>query len=362
MSDIRVLVGTAKGIFVYTSNESRRDWKLEGPHLPGWEVTIANAVGTANGHGTPRIWAGTGHYAYGPTFRVSDDLGKTWQQLEARPQYPAETGFKLNRIWQIVGHPREPKTLFCGVDEAGLFVSRDFGTSWQELESLTRTPTRKQWFPGAGGMCLHTILIDHSNPQRMWLGISAVGCFRTVDGGATWTNHNKGLPILATGAADESAACCVHKIVQHPAKADTLFMQYHGGVLKTDDGANTWQKIESGLPGNFGFPMVVTPQGEVLIAPLAGDTVRMFKDGRAAIYRSSDEGATWHESRVGLPAEPQHVGVLRDAMAVDDIKGHTGVYFGTTMGQIYASNDAGQSWQRLPGELPRVNSVRVMRA
>ena len=357
MSRQLLFVGTTKGLFCYTSDPSRQAWTLSEPMLPGWEVSAVGIV--VNGRPTPRLIVGTTHYAYGATLRVSDDLGKTWSQIERGPAYTVESGFKLNRIWQVCPHPADEKTVFAGVDEAGLFVSRDGGDTWTEIDSLTKHPTRPKWFPGGGGLCLHTIIVDRSNPQRMWIGISAVGCFRTSDGGATWTPANKGLQNVATGSDEPDAVHCIHKIVQHPTKPDTLFMQYHGGVFRSDDGADNWRPIESGLPSNFGFPMVITRRAEICIVPLSGETTRGFLDGKAAIYRTADEGASWQPISAGLPSDPSHVGVLRDAMAVD---GHaeSGIYMGTTMGQVYASRDAGRSWARLPGELARVLSVRTV--
>jgi photosystem II stability/assembly factor-like uncharacterized protein len=301
---------------------------------------------------------GTTHYAYGATLRASEDLGKTWHQIEKGPAYSAESGFKLNRIWQVEQHPAETKTVYAGVDEAGLFISRDGGDNWSEVDSLTKHPSRDKWQPGGGGLCLHTIVIDYSNPQRIWLGISAVGCFRTTDGGQSWTLCNNGLPNLATGSDDPSASHCVHKIVQHPTRPDTLLMQYHGGVFRSDDAADLWTPIDRGLPSNFGFPMVVTRSGEMCIVPLNGETTRGFIDGKSAVYRSTDEGKSWKPISTGLPTEPSHVGVLRDAMTVDE-HDEPGIYFGTTMGQVYASRDGGESWSRLPGQLARVLSVRT---
>ncbi|HEV7298260.1 MAG TPA: hypothetical protein VGN72_02775 [Tepidisphaeraceae bacterium] len=354
MSQQHLFVGTTKGLFCYTSDASRQQWTMAEPMLPGWEVS---SVGLVNGRETPRLIVGTTHYAYGATLRVSDDMGKTWSQIERGPAYSAESGFKMNRIWQVCAHPAQHHTVFAGVDEAGLFVSRDGGDSWTEIDSLTKHPTRPKWFAGGGGLCLHTIIVDHSDPQRMWVGISAVGCFRTTDGGATWTPANKGLGGVPTGSDEPDAVHCVHKMVQHATKPDTLFMQYHGGVYRTDDAGDNWRKIEHGLPGNFGFPMVMTNRGELCIAPLGGDETRFFKDGRFAIYRSTDEGSSWAATNDGLPAG-SYVGILRDAMTVDD-RDEPGVYLGTTMGHVYASRDGGKAWQRLPGDVPRVLSVRT---
>lgn len=352
---IIVMAGTNKGLFLFQSDEGRRHWEMSGPHLSGWDIYSLHGEGGAS----RRLWAGTSHYAFGPAFRVSDDLGKTWGQLATRPEYPAETGWKLNRIWQIAPHPTDPRTLFAGVEEAGLFVSRDRGESWSDLSSLTRQPGRAKWFPGNGGLCLHTILIDPKNPDRMWVGISAVGVFRTDDGGKSWRNQNKGLPTLPTGSDEPDSAACVHKMVFDPTDSNTIYMQYHGGVFKSTAGGDDWRPIEEGLPGNFGFPMVITRQGDLFVAPLQADEHRFFPGGKAAIYRSRDRGGSWQATSRGLPSDPYYAGVLRDAMAVDPLA-PAGVYFGTTMGDVFGSTDAGENWFQLPGKLPRVHTVKTV--
>jgi photosystem II stability/assembly factor-like uncharacterized protein len=349
---VLLMVATVKGIFLYESDKKRTRWKMT-PTLEGWEAYSVYAP-----DGAKSIYAGTSHYSFGTTMRVTTNRGKTWKQVEGRPEYPKETGWKLNRIWQIVpGHPSDKGAMFCGIDEAGLFVSRDKGKSWTELSSLTRDPSRAKWFPGNGGLCLHTILIDPKDKNRMWVGISAVGVFRTTDGGNSWTPCNKGLPNLATGSDEPNAMFCIHKMVLDPQDSSTLYMQYHGGVMKSTDGADSWQKIESGLPGNFGFPMVITKAGELFVVPLKDDNRAMF-DGKFRVYRSTNGGKKWHALSKGLPTEPQFVGVLRDAMAVDSLD-EAGVYLGTTMGEVYASPDTGDSWLRLPGTLPRITHMKT---
>jgi photosystem II stability/assembly factor-like uncharacterized protein len=347
------MAGTQKGLFLFKADKNRQNWEMSGPHLSGWDIYSLYGEGGAS----QRLWAGTSHYSYGPTFRVSDDLGQTWQQFEARPQYPADTGWKLNRIWQITPHPTERNTLFAGVEEAGLFVSRDRGQSWQEIEALTRQPGRDKWFPGNGGLCLHTILIDPKNPQRMWVGISAVGVFRTEDAGESWTNLNKGLPNLASGSDEPESMACIHKMVLDPKDPNTVYMQYHGGVFRSHNAGDDWIPAETGLPGNFGFPMVITKKGDLFIAPLKADEHRFFPDGKAAIYRSTDSAKSWHATRAGLPTDPYFAGVLRDAMATDEANG---VYFGTTMGDVFGTQDGGENWQKLPGKLPRVHTVKTV--
>ena len=348
-----VMVGTGKGAFFFRGDPSRKDWSLSGPHLAGWEIS---ALHMDRGG---RIYAGTTHYSYGATFRVSDDMGKTWTELPGRPQYPESGGRKVKRIWQLTdGHPSERDTLYCGIDEAGLFVSRDRGNTWNEVTGLTRGQKTEEWFPGGGGLCLHTILVDPNNARRMWVAISAVGMFRTTDGGETWTSCVAGLPTMPTGAEGTPECCCVHKVVLHPRDSNTLYMQFHGGVFRSTDGGDSWQKIENGLPGNFGFPMAISRRGELFVAPLQSDEQRFFKDGRFAVYKSTNGGERWTAMTSGLPSDPQYVSVLRDAMACDPHE-PAGVYVGTTMGEVWHSTDAGERWAKLPGQFPRVEVVRA---
>ena len=238
---VLVMAGTVKGVFFFQSDKRRRDWKMTSS-LPGWEVY--SLLGTDGGK---RIYAGTSHYAYGTTVRVTTNLGKTWKQMEGRPEYPKDSGWQLKKIWQLVpGHPSDNGTIYAGVDEAGLFVSRDKGKNWAEVSALTQDRSRAKWFPGNGGLCLHTILIDPKDKNRIWVGISAVGVFRTTDGGQTWVPRNDGLPkMMETGSDDPNAVYCIHKMVLDPKDSNTLYMQFHGGVLKSTDGADSWKKIES---------------------------------------------------------------------------------------------------------------------
>jgi photosystem II stability/assembly factor-like uncharacterized protein len=356
--DVTLLLGTARGAFFFHSSDDRKTWRMTGPHLDGWEVY--SLYGCPR---TGRILAGTSSWVYGPTIRVSDDEGKTWRQIERGPAYGADRGFKLQRIWQIVhgGPAAAPGTLYAGVEDAGLFVSRDNGDTWSEVDGLTNHPTRKHWFPGGGGLCLHTIVPDPADPKRLTVGISAAGVFRTRDGGTSWDRCNTGLRVVATGE-DPAAevAHCVHKIVPDPRGSGALFMQYHGGVYRSDDGADTWRPIETGLPGNFGFPMAATPDGTLYVVPLEADERRHVFGGRLRVYRSRDGGAQWQPAGdAGLPADPQYVGVLRDAMTAD-ARDPAGVYFGTSMGEVFASRDGGDSWAKLPGTFPRITAVKVM--
>lgn len=349
MSRVTLAVGTQKGLFLFEGGEGG-PFELAGHYLEGWEISSLLVRPTND---TLDLIAGTTHYAYGPVLRRSRDGGAAWTQPDARPAYPAGSAFKTNRIWQLTAHAGH---LYAGVDEAGLFRSTDDGESWQEVESLTAHPTRKSWQAGGGGLCLHTIIHDYANPRRMWVGISAVGVFRTEDAGETWATANAGLGSVPTGSDEAEAVYCIHKIAQHPTRPDTLYMQFHGGVYVSHDGATTWTACENGLPGNFGFPMVALADGTLVIAPLTSDEKRYFPDGRAAVYRSTDGAASWHAAD-GVTNGPSYAAVLRDAMATD---GGQGVYLGTTSGQVATSANAGKSWTTLGVTLPRVLCVRAV--
>jgi photosystem II stability/assembly factor-like uncharacterized protein len=354
-------VGTVKGLFTFESDADRRNWRLHEPLLPEWEISTL----LMDPEDPDRLLTGTAHYAWGATLRGTSDRGATWDQTALRdpddpPAYPIE------KIWQIVRGPR-PGSLYVGVAQGALYASDDDGKSWAEVEGLMSHPSRPNWMPGAGGMCLHSIVIDPDDPDRMWIGISAVGCFRTTDGGATWTVQNEGLPPMRqTGSPDEDAAFCVHRIVRDP-RDGRLFLQFHAhtmtpdgerssGVFRSDDG-ETWEAIDGDLPLRFGFPMTLSDRGELFVMPLLGDGNRVFEDGRISTWRSLDRGGSW--TRLDVPTgSPVFSGVLRDAMALDGAD-PTGVYFGTTGGDVWASPDAGESWIPMPARVPRVLSVRA---
>lgn len=361
---VRLLVGTTKGAFVFTSDAARQKWDMDGPVLAGWEVYSL----LGDNRRAPRLYAGTSHAAYGPAIRYSDDFGQSWQQLEHGPQYASESGFSVSRIWQLVpGHPSQPDTLYAGVEQAGLFASHDRGESWQELAGLTRHPTRSEWFPGGGGLCLHTVLVHPDNPRRMWVAISAVGVFRSDDGGDTWQAKNKGLIEANTGQPAQEIGSCVHKMVLDPANPDTLYMQEHCGVFQSNDGGDTWFTIEEGLPSAhlhhpefwpFGFPLVVTKDRNLFLIPLESSEVRAVPCGDLRVYRRSCDGAAWEPTAPILPLEPHFESVLRDAMDVDDYD-EQGIYFGTTGGDLFYSLNQGDSWQRLPGRFSRILTVKA---
>jgi len=357
---VLVLIGTNKGVFYYESNEERMQWSLKGPFLSGWEAYSVFGD-SRRGH---RLFAGTSHAAYGASIRISDDFGESWTQIEDGPAFPPESGFALNRIWQIApGHAEEPETLFAGTEEAGLFVSRDGGAHWRELDGLTKHPSRPGWFPGAGGMCLHTILVDPRDARRMWVAMSAVGVFRSEDGGETWHPRNVGLARVPTGQPYEEVGYCIHKMVMDPANPDTLYMQEHGGVFQSNDGGDSWFPIEEGLTlrgedAPFGFPIAVAPNGDLFLAPLESSEQRTMRDGKLLVYGRARGDEAWAPVGDVVPEEQRHVSVLRDAMVVDGLDPY-GLYFGTTSGETFCSVDRGRTWTRLPGQLSRILSVKT---
>ncbi len=359
MAKILVMVGTRKGAFFLWSDEARREWRVEGPFLKGWEV---QDLTLDTRRGRPELFAAVGHFVYGATVQRSLDFGQSWTQIEKGPEFPDGAGSQLKRIWCIKpGHPSEPNTLWAGVDEAGLFVSEDGGDSWQEVSALRGHPTREGWFPGLGGLCCHTVSIDPTNPERMWLGISAVGVFRTEDRGATWKVCNEGLPIVSPAKDFQDIGSCIHRLVVSPDEPGVLYQQNHRGVFRSRDGADSWQRIEEGLPASFGFPIAVDPnRGRTLyVLPQESDEYRFFPQGNLAVYRSQDGGDSWHALTQGFPTGPAYTGVLRNALAVDGLD-DLGLYFGTTGGLLFYSRDGGDSWDQMPCILPRIAGVSAV--
>ena len=337
------------------TDERRTDWKLSGPHLGGWEI-FSLCGDSRNG----RILAGTGHFMHGPTIRISEDFGATWKGVKRDPKFAKRAKGELKHIWQIVpGHPSEPGTWYAGVDDAALFVSRDDGDTWSELKGLTKHPTRPRWMPGFGGLCLHSVVVDPTNARRLWVAISAVGVFRSDDAGETWTLCNAGLPNIAPEfIKDSDMGRCVHKLVLDPARPGALALQYHGGVFQSDNAGDSWTRISAGLPHDFGFPMAATQRGDFFVVPLLADTNRVVPEGALKVWRTRDRGRTWRALTKGLPQKDHFVGVLRDAMAADALE-PAGVYLGTTGGELFCSKDAGQSWEKLPANFPRITTLKV---
>lgn len=351
MALVQLVIGTTNGLFLYRADATRQIWQMDGPFLAGW--SIDSVLGDSR-HGQ-RIFAGISHPTDAPTIRLSEDGGATWAPLPHELHYPPASGLTVRRIWQItLGAPSQPDTYYAGVDEAGLFVSQDRGLSWQEVMGLNRHPARAQWRASRGGLTLHGILIDPTDPQRLWVAIASAGILRSEDGGAHWQACNDGLRSFATAAG---AGYLVHKLAQDPHDPNVLYLQNIDGVYCTRDGAASWQTIEEGLPSTFGFPFGVDRQGNLYVVPLDGAT-RGSIDGRLCVYRRRAQEAVWQPLAVGLPTEPQSGGVLRDALTVDTLE-PAGVYVGTTQGELFCSMTNGDHWTRLATNLGRITTLHA---
>jgi hypothetical protein len=342
MSGVRVLVGTRKGAFVLTADGTRADWDVSGPHFAGWEIYHVK--------GSPadpaRLFASQSSSWFGQLIQRSDDGGATWQPMGNEFRYDGVPGthqwydgtphpWEFARVWHLEPSLTDPETVYAGVEDAALFRSVDGGQQWQELSGLRRHDSGSAWQPGAGGMCLHTILQDPSRPERMFVAISAAGAFRTDDAGTTWRPVNRGLQSNGIPDADAEVGHCVHRIAMHSARPDVLFMQKHWDVLRSDDAGESWHEVSGNLPTDFGFPIDVHAHepDTVYVVPIKSDSEHYPPDGRLRVYRSRTGGDEWEALTTGLPQRNCYVNVLRDAMAVDSLDS-CGVYFGTTGGQV----------------------------
>ena len=367
MSSVRVLVGTRKGAFILTSDEKRDRWDISGPHFAGWEIYHVK--------GSPvnpdRIYASQTSGWFGQVLQRSDDGGKTWNTAGNQFVYDGVAGthqwydgtphpWEFARVWHLEPSLTDSETVYAGVEDAALFKSTDGGATWSELSGLRTHSTGSTWQPGAGGMCLHTIVQDPGNPQRLFVAISAAGAFRTDDGGATWKPINRGLRSQYIPDEDAAVGHCVHRIAMHPSRPNVLFMQKHWDVLRTDDAGENWHEISGNLPTDFGFVVDVHAHepDTVYVVPIKSDSEHFPLDGKLQVYRSRSGGNEWEALTKGLPQRDCYVNVLRDAMAVDSLES-CGIYFGTTGGQVYASADAGDSWKPIVHDLPAVLSVEV---
>jgi photosystem II stability/assembly factor-like uncharacterized protein len=313
-----------------------------------------------NRGGQHRIWASTASY-WGTLLRSSDDFGKSWTNPQQAPiRFPSDTGVSLKNIWQIaVGRPEEPNVLYCGVEPAALFETRDAGETWSLSRGLFDHPHRPRWMPGNGGLALHTILLDPADNQRMYVAISAGGVYRTSDGGRTWTARNQGIRAMTMPDRYPEFGQCVHKIAMHPARPQRLFLQSHWGLYRSDDGAENWLDIANGVPSDFGFAMIAHPRNPdcVFVIPVESDEFRCACEGRLRVYRTRNGGASWEPLMRGLPQKRAYETVLRDAMTADSFD-PVGVYFGTRSGQLFGSRDEGKTWQKILEGLPSVVCVR----
>jgi photosystem II stability/assembly factor-like uncharacterized protein len=351
---VLLMTGTEKGAFLFRSDAKREKWEIEGPVLKGWKIFDLQL----DTRGEPAMYAAVNHFVYGPSIHISRDLGKTWEQLESGLRYGSDSPSKLRDIWCIVPGPvDEPEVLYAGVAEAGLFVSRDGGRHWEELKGLSEHHTRSEWEGGLGGLCCHTVQLHPTDKNRLWVAISAVGVFRTDDGGKSWRVKNDGLVIAVEAKIHKEIGSCVHRLVLDQKNPERLFQQNHRGVFRSVNGGDSWEKIENGLPANFGFPMVMNPHDTrtLFIIPQESDEYRFAKDGKLTVYRTADGGDSWHPMRKGLP-DNCYVGIMRQAMAVDGLE-NCGVYFGTSGGQIFYSRNNGEQWQTMPLVLPKILSL-----
>ncbi|HEX2235376.1 MAG TPA: exo-alpha-sialidase [Actinomycetota bacterium] len=367
MNGTRVLVGTRKGAFVLSSDEERRSWDVSGPHFAGWEVFHVAASPAE----PDRLFASQSSGWSGQVIQRSDDGGKTWTPVGNEFRYDGDAGthqwydgtphpWEFARVWHLEPSPTDPDTVYAGVEDAALFRSVDGGGTWEELAGLRGHGSGAAWQPGAGGLCLHTIILDPSDPERIFVAISAAGVFRSDDSGKTWRATNRGLRSAQIPDEDAEVGHCVHRLAMHPSNPRVLFMQKHWDVMRSDDAAETWREISGNLPTDFGFPIAVHAHEPetVYVVPIKSDLEHYPPEGKLRVYRSRTGGNEWEPLTNGLPQSDCYVNVLRDAMAVDAHE-PCGVYFGTTGGQVYASRDAGDSWNPIVRDLPSVLSVEV---
>jgi photosystem II stability/assembly factor-like uncharacterized protein len=391
MSKVRVLVGTHKGAFVLMSDGKREKWDVSGPHFAGWELYHLK--------GSPvdpnRIYASQTSGWFGQIIQRSDDGGKTWTQPgtppgEQNPQQGPQKGesnkfvyntspekggkpltthqwydgtqhpWEFKRVWHLEPSLTDADTVYAGVEDAAIFKSTNGGKNWEELPGLRGHGTGPNWQPGAGGMCLHSIVLDPSNPKRMYIAISAAGAFRTDDGGKSWKPINKGLKSQYIPDPNAEVGHCVHHIAAHPSRPNVLFMQKHWDVMRSDDAGDSWHEVSGNLPTDFGFVIDVHAHEPetIYVVPIKSDGEHFPPDGKLRVYRSRAGGNEWEPLTKGLPQTDCYVNILRDAMAVDSLD-KCGIYFGTTGGQVYASHDAGDNWAPIVQNLPAVFSVEV---
>jgi hypothetical protein len=357
--DVLLLVGTMKGAFILSSDASRARWHVDGPHFPG-EAVYAMAYDERGGR--RRTLAATRSFHWGSAIRTSDDYGTTWSGPERQNvRFPESSGLALTQVWQIVPGPRdEPDLLWAGVEPAALFESRDGGESWTVNEGLLTHEHRAQWMPGGGGLCLHTIVPDPSNADRLLVAISTAGVYRTDDGGRSWRPRNVGVRAQFLPNKYPEFGQCVHKVVRHASRPERLFLQNHWGLYRSDDGGDSWTDVANGVPSDFGFAMQMHPHDPdtVYIVPLESDGFRCTPEAKLRVYRTRNAGASWEPLCAGLPQHDAYETVLRDALAADTYAS-AGVYFGTRSGKLYASSDDGDSWTCVADALPPIVCVKA---
>lgn len=359
--DVLLLVGTMKGAFLLRADPRRETWEMGGPYFPGSAVYAMAYDGRDGRH---RIWAGPHSMHWGGLLRTSDDFGQSWTNPEeANVKFPEGSGAALKQIWQVIpGREAEPGRLYCGVEPAALFVSDDAGGTWKLVEGLWNHPQRPRWNPGAGGLCLHTVLLDPADPNRMRIAVSAAGMYVTEDGGSTWRPSNHGVRADFLPDKYPEFGQCVHKVVQAKGRPERMYLQNHWGLYRSDDRGESWTDVANGVPSDFGFCIVIHPENPdcAWIVPLESDQFRCTPEGKLRVYRTRDAGESWEAMAKGLPQTDAYETVLRDAMAVDPL-GPVGVYFGTRSGKLFGSADEGDSWSELADGLPPVVSVKAVR-
>lgn len=359
--DNLLLVGTMKGGFLFRADAGRQRWEEAGPYFPGRSV-YAFAYDGRNGR--QKLWAAVNSSFWGSFLSTSDDFGKTWSDPETyNIKFPEGSDVSLKQIWQIVpGHPGEPDTLYCGVEPAALFKSTDAGETWSLNRGLFDHPHRTQWMPGGGGLCLHTILPDPSNPKRMFVAISTGGVYRTDDGGQNWAPRNKGIcaRFLPPDQQYPEWGQCVHKVVRHSSNPSRMFLQHHWGVYRSDDAGDSWTDIGKGLPSDFGFAMEIDPHeaNTVYIIPIESDEFRCTPEGKLRVYRTRNGGESWEPLTEGLPQQDALETILRDNMDAD-ANNPTGLYFGTRSGKLFGSANGGDSWSTIREGLPPITCVKT---
>src|ERR1035437_6000136 len=367
MSGVRVLVGTHKGAFILTSDAKRTNWEVSGPLFAGWEIYHMN--------GSPvdpqRLYASQSNGWFGQLIQRSNDGGKSWEPVENKFVYDGVPGthqwydgtphpWEFKRVWHLEPSLTDAETVYAGVEDAALFRSIDGGTTWQELRGLRGHGTGSRWQPGAGGMCLHTVLLDPGNPGRIFVAISAAGAFRSDDAGESWRPITRGLKSDFMPDPTAEIGHCVHRIAMHRSRPNVLFMQKHWDVMRSDDAGDNWHEVSGNLPTDFGFAIDVHAHEPetIYVVPIKSDSEHFVPDGKLRVFRSRTGGNDWEPLTKGLPQSDCYVNILRDAMAVDKLDS-CGIYFGTSGGQVYASADAGDSWTAIVRDLPPVLSVEV---
>jgi photosystem II stability/assembly factor-like uncharacterized protein len=367
MSGVRVLVGTRKGAFVLTSDGTRKKWDVSGPHFGGWELYhLKGSPADPN-----RVYASQSTGWFGQMIQRSNDGGKTWEAVGNKFAYEGTPGthqwydgtphpWEFKRVWHLEPSLTDPDTVYAGVEDAAIFKTTDGGQTWSELAGLRQHRTGPTWAPGAGGMCLHTILLDPSKPGRMFIAISAAGAFRTDDGGATWEPINRGLHSKYIPDPAAEVGHCVHRIAMHRSRPDVLFMQKHWDVMRSDTAGDSWTRVSGNLPTDFGFVIDVHAHEPetIYVVPIKSDSEHYPLDGQLRVFRSRTGGNEWEALTNGLPQHDCYVNVLRNAMSIDALD-PCGVYFGTTGGQVYASANAGDNWEPIVHDLPAVLSVEA---